>query len=59
MDESSLMLIISPLIALMEEQVAYTKSLGISAVYVGTITSIERQQVIQGLYQVLYMSLSP
>ena len=37
----------------MEEQVAYTKSLGSSAVYVGIITSIERQQLMQGLYQVI------
>ena len=36
--ESSLMLV--TLMALMEKQVAYAKSLGISAVYVGTITSM-------------------
>ena len=56
-DNSSIIIVISPLIALMEEQVMSVQSLGISAVYISDVQSREkRQQIKAGMFQVIFMS---
>ena len=58
-EKKSIVLVISPLIALMEDQVATITSLGISAGHVserqGTDLSI-KQQIRHGNYQILFIS---
>ena len=55
-EKKSMILVISPLIALMEEQVGSIQSLGISAVYVSDTKSRDKQQIRNGMYQVIFMS---
>ena len=58
-EKKSIVMVISPLLALMEDQVATITSLGISAVHVserqGTDLSI-KQQIRHGNYQILFIS---
>lgn len=55
-ENSSIILVVSPLIALMEEQVMSVQSLGISAIYVSDVKSRDRQQIQAGMFQVIFVS---
>lgn len=58
-EKKSIVLVVSPLIALMEDQVAGITSMGISAAYVSDKQSTDREvkrQIRKGIYQVIFMS---
>jgi len=56
-ENKSIVLVISPLVAIMQEQVETVQALGISAVYVSDIDGTREKHLIKrGQYQVVYIS---
>ena len=57
-EKRSIVVVVSPLIALMKDQVASFTSKGVSATYVGceSVTSEMEQAIMQGSYQLIFIS---
>ena len=52
----SIVVVVSPLIALMKDQVRAMKEKGVTAVYIGGLADADAEEACAGKYQLLYMS---
>ena len=56
MDSKSIVVVVSPLISLMKDQVQAMKARDVRAVYVGDCAEEDVVDVCSGIYQIVYMS---